>query len=611
MKRIYTILIAAILTIASTAAYAIPAKQGPITVIQPDGTSVVVEIHGDEFLNWKTINGKLVERGIDGYFYYASFDMNGGIVMSKSRVSNFSGLTKSSGSSVIIPQVAKDRANAKRNLMTAMRADKPNKAITEGSHKFLTILIDFPDLKMIHDKDDFTRLLNEKGYSENGGTGSAKDFYTDNSSGKFDPEFVVIGPYTASKNFSYYGQNDSYTGQDMHMTELFAEIVRKADQDIDFSQYDVDNNGVVDNLFFYYAGHNEAEGGPSESIWPHQYSLYYENVSVDGKKVLDYACTSELRGDSGNTLCGIGTFCHEFGHVLGLPDFYDTDYNENGSGKALGEFSLMSSGSYNNDGNTPPFFTSIERELMNWSEEATEINADGDYTLETVDKNKAYKVLTENDGEYFQFESRGGESWDKYIPTGMLIYHVDKSSNKVGYKTAKSLWNSGIGINDYKDHQCCDLVEACGKENLRGDSDADIFPGTKNVTSFTASTKPAFRDWAGRSIPYRITKITDNGKAGVTFNVASNDIESEYKFVIDKKMNAIYIPAGSIKYGSQLGFEMVYGGDKGDSITWYYDDEEVDPTKSVVLQKGTHTIKAKITYSDRTETITQTINVTE
>ena len=138
---------------------------------------------------------------------------------------------------------------------------------------------------------------------------------------------------TLSNGYAYY---------DTHVARMIVEACNLvADQGVDMTQYDTDNDGRLDNVFVYYAGHNEAEGAASNTIWPHR-SVVTTGDRVQGKLIYDYACTSELRGSAGTSMCGIGTFCHEFGHVLGLPDYYDT---ERSGAYTIGSWDIMCSGS--------------------------------------------------------------------------------------------------------------------------------------------------------------------------------------------------------------------------------------------------------------------------
>ena len=290
---------------------------------------VEVRHHGDEYFHYSTIGGRVVALGEDGFWHQAQ-----------------------------MPSAAKGvklRQNAVRSMQKKLHTPG------HGSKHFLVLLVEFSDLKFTvqNPNDAFSRMLNSEGYSENGGTGSAADYFRDNSNGVFSPIFDVFGPVTLSGGFADYGGNDS-DDSDKNPGGALVEACRKLDDSIDFSDYDLDGDGVIDNVFFYYAGHNEAEG---DCIWPHASAIAGDDFVFDGVSLRTYACSSELRGANGSLMCGIGTFCHEFGHVLGLPDLYDVDYEENGSADAVYAFSLMCSGSYNNSGRTPPYLGALERML--------------------------------------------------------------------------------------------------------------------------------------------------------------------------------------------------------------------------------------------------------
>ena len=476
MKKIITILGMLALCLASAPkADAIKASGKVVEYTQPDGSKIKVVLHGDEFHHWATSeDGQPL--ALDANKYYRK--------VSSIPIESYSSLQKRQ-------QAQQDR-------------ERQNTTLSLGNHKILVLLIEFKDLKFtVPDPHQaFWDLLNEPGYKKNGGTGSAKDFYTENAKGKFTPEFDVYGPITLSQNYAHYGGNDQW-GQDSNPDEALAEACKIIDPELDFSQYDQDGDGKVDNVFFYYAGHNEAEGGPADSIWPHQWSLYYYSTYCDNVRVYRYACTSEYRGSWGSTMCGIGTFCHEFGHVIGLPDFYDTDYEDNGYSDPLGSFSMMDSGSYNNNGGTPPYLSLMERYILGWMGKAEPIEAKGSYTIPPVMEEKGYYLKTGTTGETFLMETRDGTGWDKYIAKGMLIYHVDHSSNNVHGMSAKNRWDSWSGLNCYSDHNCYYINWA---KNNYSEGYAP-FPGSGNVKTFIGKA------WNGAETEFSLYDISyDNGQ---------------------------------------------------------------------------------------------------
>ena len=483
MKKLLLIVLLSLLAFPMMA---VPARPRPVTVKQGDGSYITIQLHGDEYCHWATTgNGTVVAMDEHGMYKPAA-----------------------------APTQAIKRAAAARHAMyNAERKAAPS--LSMGEKRFLVLLIEFSDtvFTVPEPKQAFSRMLNEKGYSANGGTGSAADYYTENSSGAFTPIFDVFGPVRVSGTQASYGKNNS-SGNDANPGGLLAEACAIASrQGLNFSNYDNDHDLVVDNIFFYYAGHNEAEGGGTNSIWPHASYLVGGNAaSYNGVQLYRYACTSEYSDDTGRRMCGIGTFCHEFGHVLGLPDFYDINYETDGEAASLSHFSLMDSGSYNNDGCSPPYLNAIERNMLGWMGEPTVITEPGNYTLGCIQDNKAFRINTRTEGEYFLLETRTAEGWDAYIRSsstdfarGLLVYHVDQSNNDVHGATAESYWRSGRNINAFADHPCFYIEKA---ESNPGSYADFLFPGPKGKNrEFSDITNPTSRSWDGETTGYEVNDI--------------------------------------------------------------------------------------------------------
>ena len=483
---------------------AIPAYPGKIKVTQPDGSVITIQVHGDEWLHYVTDErGRVIARGEDGFFRPA---------------------TKPTAAE---REEAQSMRRAARQMQAAARAS----SLTQGVHRIPVILVAFKDTEFIIQDPQaaFDALLNEEGYSTNGGTGSVRDYYIENSGGRYTPVFDVFGPYVLTNNRSSYVNNAS---------NALVEACKGLNSEVDFSQYDSDGDGRVDMALMYYAGHNQAETGDETTIWPHQsYVSGWNNPQLDGKYLSRYFCTSELKG-TGNQMCGIGTTVHEFAHSLGLPDFYDTDYEENGYAGGLYSFSTMCEGAYLNNGRTPPYLNSEERILLGWMEGQTEISQQGTLTIDPVQNEIAYKTPTSVNGEYFVYECRTKTGWDRYIPNGgLLVYHVDKSTaHRAGNQTAYNHWANWEWynkINAYLDHPCFYLVPAADQSNLQfgyrffynDDSGNPVygfdssqypkipFPGTKRVKTYLPV------DWEGVDSDYRFTDITFSNEA-VTMTVS-------------------------------------------------------------------------------------------
>lgn len=536
------------------ALWAVMAYPFPIELHLPDGSQLEIQRHGDEFFNYTTDSqGYIIAQKSDGFYYYADYDNQGKLNIGMHRAGSQVATRSARVPEINFMQAAQARSSRFEASSNLTRANA--RQAYEGRLKTLVLLVAFEDKAFVSPtaNNDFYRLKNELGYSDNGATGSVRDYYRDNSNGVFDPEFVVMGPYTLSKPMSYYGANND-AGNDNDPRRMVIEAAWLANQEgVDFSEFDEDNDGYVDIIYVYYAGHNEAEGGPAASIWPHSWSVaYMDSTSLDGVNLGYYACSSELKGSTGTTMTAIGTACHEYGHTLGLMDMYDTDGTESGGRSGgLGYLSLMSAGNYNNQSRTPPFLTSEERWSLGWMTPTT-ITTEGEYSLASIDQNEAYIIHTQNENEYFLLENRQQNNWDAPIKgEGLLIYHVDKSENMVLGKTALERWYRN-SINVYPLHQCMDMKEASGSES-RGDAFA-FFPGSSGLyTAFTRTTSPAAMAWSGLPLGKELYDIRMEGEE-ILFRV---ELEDKVYFggqVLNKQGQAV---SGAVLYLKKLTEEPV------------------------------------------------------
>lgn len=488
--------------------HGIPAYPNPIKFMQPDGKTVSVTLKGDGALHWaESADGYKLVKDTKGFFCYGVGDNSKGMVASTTSASDEG--SRSASEKAFISQLKRDisysptliqqRLAAKKGFLKSTSA--PQKAFpTSGSRRLLAILVNFSDVTMKRSRDEFNNLFNQKGYSANGATGSVADFFSDNSFGKMSLAVDVVGPYTVSKSMSYYGGNNS-DDQDTHPDEMVSEAVAMANADIDFSQYDNDKDGVVDGVYVIFAGYGEEAGAPANAIWSHAWEI--PSATLDGVRVSSYSCSPELMynaEDNPNAnITTIGVICHEFSHVCGLPDYYDTDYEKSGGeSPALGKFDPMSSGSWNNYGNTPPFHNSYSRAILGWGT-LKEFDAQKSNTLLPHYSNTVgYKTSTEAN-EYYIFENRQKVKWDKYIPGhGMVVYHVVYNSN---------IWSQNI-INNDPAKEYFQLVDAGTSQN----SSSSPFPGTLGKKSFTTYTSPAFKNWDGTGLNMPLLNIAETGE---------------------------------------------------------------------------------------------------
>lgn len=528
---------------------AAPARKGLMMLTQPDGSAFGLYLQGDEFTKIRTTSGgHAIIQGEDGWWYYAVYDSDGLRRSSGHRVGSGAPSEVLDRSTAVPYGMLSERARSRRTE-TARFADddaerfrrfaamqtKSDSRIKHG----LVILAQYKDISFKHTREDFIRLLTEEGYDLNGATGSAIEYFNAQFEGKVKFDFDVSNIVTLPFNRTYYGSNAS-DGTDKAAAEMIRDACNLADAETDFSLYDDDGDGMVDNVFVFFAGSDEADGAPEECIWSHAWYVYSGagiTLELDGKKIDRYACTSEIsrrytaNGRYDEYLSGIGTFCHEYSHTFGLPDFYDTNYDEAGGWAAglWGCTSLMDSGNGNNNGNTPPNYNAIEREILGLGE-AIPIEEDGQYSLSPVHQsNEFYRMDTDTDDEYFLFECRIESGWDAYIGgSGMLVYHIDRAKGQI------RRWNVTNEVNADASHQCADLIEADSRKDsfadrneyagLSGNVKGVFFP-YGDVTSLGPDSKPGLTYWSGGQGKQSLTGIKKVGNV-VIFNVVGSSEES-------------------------------------------------------------------------------------
>ena len=277
---------------ACTAAFAVPAKPGIMVVKQSDGTELKVRIVGDERSHhYLSEDGYLLINNEDK-FYYGNVDPRGEIICSDIQARPVGERTAEALAflqTVDMKAVAGALENIDKHRIPA-RAPRRNVGLfdtgfpSRGAQKGLVVLVEYQDVKfnLSDSYDYFNRMLNEKNFNDYGGTGSAADYFRESSRGQFTPEFDVYGPITLSQNMSYYGGND-YSGNDNHPEQMVIEACQQLDAEIDFSKYDRDGDGYIDNVFVFYAGRGEASGGSANTVWPHSWNVT-EATNTPSKK---------------------------------------------------------------------------------------------------------------------------------------------------------------------------------------------------------------------------------------------------------------------------------------------------------------------------------------
>ena len=647
--KIKLILIAAVsaMALCGTAAdsWAAPARKHLITYIQPDGSTFMGYVRGDEFCHVRTTaSGRSIVKDADGWWCYASLAADGSLTATGSRVgaSEVSLAAFPTSHVTIFPKMSGRRKifneNVAKNPMMRNFLSR-NGAATKSAGTAVTkhgivILAQFSDVPFEYTRQNFVDMLTQEGYSHNGAVGSARDYFNDQFGGLVDFSFDVSEIVTLPKKREYYGANDS-EGDDKNAEQMVIDACNLAAKNgTDFSKYDDDNDGYVDNVFVFFSGEDEADTRNEDCIWSHAYYIEsgagIKSPELNGKKIDRYACTAELtpeiveyKGGYAMTgkffLAGIGTFCHEYSHTFGLPDFYDTDYDgSGGQAEALWHVTgLMDGGNANNSGNTPPYYNAIDRECLGLGEAVT--LTEGTHKLQPIHKEgKYFKMTTDRHDEYYLIECRDNNSlWDKYIGgSGMLVYHIDKSKNSAGQSekyektlTAAQRWGDCNEVNCRPDRQCADLVEPdASVVKAAYDKDGSFSPTASQVGSLffpygqrnSLDSSSGLKYWSGKTCPIALSGIVRNGDGSITFTVTNStetaDRDTPPMMNFDKADRS---GDGSFKAGKAVPLSLD-NADGAVSVKWFFNGEEIDG-RSEFETSDSGMLKAVLTYKDGTQ----------
>jgi len=505
---------------------AAPAYPYPVDFRQSDGTTVKILIKGDEYLNWKmSTDGYTLLHNKTGDLEYAVLNDSANLIPSGEVARNVD-LRDSKQKKMLknIPKglfFSKPQVEVYRQLISGNSGNSTmsksqgimedfNASVafpTKGKRKLLCILIGFTDKSFTLNQMDFNLLFNQIGYDAGGATGSVKDYYLENSYGQLDLTVDVKGPYIASNTMQYYGNNIRGSAPD-----LIREAVLAADKDVNYADYDNDGNGEVDGIYVIFAGYGEEAGGVENAIWSHSGLI---NKTLDGVRITSYSCSPELRGNSGAGITRIGVIAHEFGHILGTLDFYDTDYTTGGSYLGTGNWDIMAGGVWNNGGTTPAHHNGWTKVYKYGWATPTLLNSPQMVRVNNSEEffDSFYRINTTTDGEYFLIENREKQKFDSYIPgSGMLIYHVHKDVN-----------NGSTGINVTHPQRMFPIAQ-----NATSDPSADYYGSINDATctwdgtgkkTFSDSSIPSSKSWNGANTYKSITSISrDSESKSVQFN---------------------------------------------------------------------------------------------
>lgn len=523
MKKILLSITFALMGIAS--GFAAKAHTALTTITQSDGSQLTIRLHGDEHFSWYSTADDVLLVQVGSNYYVAQVEEDGTLKATPQLAHN------AGERGTVEEQVINNQDKEKfLNLLNAepQALAKPIVTVTPayfphtGSPKALVILVEFQDVKFKTSDPvaTFTHYL--KGAGEDApeannayvtnvtkgmvNHGSVSQYFNDMSQGKFTPQFDIVGPVTVKKNSAYYGSNTG--GTDANFKEMIAEACKNVSTNVNFADYDQDNDGYIDLVYIIYAGYSESFGGNSaDCLWPKSGSATFNEpgtnnlLKLDGKQIYRYGINNELNASptvvnnqfNGMPLLnGIGLFCHEFSHTMGLPDLYPTVEASRVDNQNPEYWDLMDGGEYTYNGYIPTPYSPWEMDVMGWTaptelgDEAKQVNLDSYATSRT-----AYKINGEND-EYLLIQNIQADGWwmgiAKAFKTGMLVWRIDypyttvsldnRLNNVISKPNVMIVPADGDVISDYNHGDGKQWTDDQYKASLQGDP----FPGAKKVT---------------------------------------------------------------------------------------------------------------------------------
>ena len=540
MKRFITFIFAFIYIFNAWAAKSAGTR---MLVFQPDGLAVTIQLLGDENFSWyQTVDGALLVR--EEATYYIARIENNELVSTGILAHDECDRTAEENAAIAAQDKDKFFAQANNSVRSRRNAiarlDRTEFSPHMGEIHIPIILFNYNDMQFTLGDGDKAKLYEVFEEYFNGetktpytvetrfqGYSSVRQYFVDASNGKFTPVFDLYGPYEASHEHYYYGKASGRTSY------MLKEAIRLADPDIDFSKYDSNNDGNVDLVYILYAGTGANLSGNRDDVWP---ACWYgksfatqENKTINVIGVANELATNNYFGEA--IRAGIGVFCHEMSHGLGLPDLYwtlnykpvDVDGNTDFDNCGPEEWDIMDGGENLYNGMWPCQYTAWEREYMGWvdNEELTEAQ---NITVAPFNKGgKSYRITNPADPyEFYTIEHSGYDGWNYYLNklygSGMLIMHITSSADGLGMRPNNVYGHPNVTVvpadgrviawYTYEDNPSITLSDF--RESIRG----DIYPGKDEVTSVAAFKNYTGEDMAGM---FSITNIVQNADTTVSF----------------------------------------------------------------------------------------------
>lgn len=524
-KSLITLLLAAAVACPS---FAVPAKRELRTFTQPDGSRVAVTLCGDERLHWfESPDGTKLLRNEAGYLTYATVNADGDLVASGT-VYRQDGPTAAFARDVA---TGGGKATFSDRQLRAAAARAPRSFEdhqifpTEGKRNLLMLLVNFSDTEPTRTSEEIGRMMNEEGYN---GIGSFKDYMLEASCGKLDIDVTVTDWLTLDQEHDYFYFNDRTDNAEV----MVYYALQKADEEIDFSKFDNNGDGVVDGLMVLHQGFGQESTMDENDIWSHSSNLSYfysERMrTFDGVLVDAYTIEPELiyLSDVLSINSTIGVFCHEFMHNLGAMDYYDSDYEGSGGEfRSTGAWDILAGGSWNGYyGDRPAMVNAYQRILFGWLPEPVKLTDDTEVRglANILESQRTYRIDTGDDYDYFLLENRQEMSspFEQGLPgSGLIIYHVNEQFYEKYYD-----WNE---LNASAEQSVYVVDAAAGKNpgttpNSFGNTSLGTSAYGNEVGGFNDYSLPSPVSWRGESTGAGLYDIVNNADGLVDFDYATD-----------------------------------------------------------------------------------------
>ena len=505
MKKLLVLLFAAMVYFQ---AFAIPADPKPVTINQPNGEELTIIPKGDEYIHWsETLDGYTLLVNSDAYYCYAQLNASGDLEPSAIMATEIENRT---------PEVSAWLQSIGKNLFYSdeqvyyymqFRAISEqemgkSRAGTTGINKVPIILVQFPDVQYKKTALDFDLLFNQINYYENGFKGSFKDYFLEASYNKLEVQSTVFGPFMLDYQLDPY-----YYPESKWWTFAQHSIQKAVAGGVDFTPFTVSGN-QIEGVYIIYAGYDQSANEGSKRIWAHAQLSF--NYNYGGFLFKRYAASSELEGNSGSALATIGTFCHEYGHVLGAKDFYDTNYKTGGQYEGTGYWDLQASGAHLSGGRKPSTPNPRSKVYTYGWATVTELSTPQRCTIPAarIYDNAYFRINTPESNQYFMLEFKNQKGFDENIyGKNMLIYKCTETyETSTPYQMNTTSWQRFYPVAA----NAPVAVPGAGSNNQSQygniNSNTCTWP-TSTKTSFDDTTIPAMVTWDGTGVGKPISNI--------------------------------------------------------------------------------------------------------